>query len=327
MNVIIFMKKRVLVGILISIFFIFLILKNIDIKSMLKIIAGGQYLWLLPYLCSITFAFIIRSVRWKFLFSPVKKFGPLELFPCLIMGFAANLIFPVRIGEFVRAYIVGKKHAVSKSASFATIVLERITDGIGILVLLSIALIFLPKVPPWTKKMFISGIVFFIIALVVVGVLIVKKSYTDLLKRIPFLKDETKERIVQKAKKFITGFEIIKDVKSFFAIIFLSVFIWLCESMNVYLLVRIIGIHLPFSAVIFVLFVTVIGLIIPAAPGSVGTFEFFFVTSIMFFGVSKVNGLAAALIIHVVGIILIMSLGVYYFIKEGISYKEITTSS
>ncbi|MBN1385176.1 MAG: flippase-like domain-containing protein [Elusimicrobia bacterium] len=319
-----FMKKRILAGILISIFFIFLILKNVDIKSMFNIIAEGQYLWLLPYLCSVVVAFTFRSIRWKLLFLPVKKFKSLELFPCLMMGFAANLVFPMRIGEFVRAYIVGKKHNISKSASFATIVLERIMDGVGILVLLSAALVFLPKVPPWTKRLFVSGIVFFIVALIIAGIMIVKKSYMDLLKKIPFLKDGLKEKIVQKAKKFTTGFEVIKDVNSFFMIILISVCIWICESMNMYFIVRIIGVHLPFSVMIFVLFATVIGLTIPAAPGSVGTFEFFFVEGIRFFGVSRVKGLAGALLVHSMGIIFIMSLGIYYYIKEGISYKELT---
>lgn len=326
------MKKRVLAGIIISIFFIFLILKNIDIKSMLKTIAAGQYLWLLPYFCSVAASFAFRSVRWKFLFSPVKKFGPLELFPCLMMGFASNLIFPVRIGEFVRAYIVGKKHDVSKSASLATIVLERIMDGAGVLILLGLAVPFLPVFPLWIKNALLIAIVLFLTVFTVLTILIMKKHFVDYLKNLPFIKYELKERIVQNVKKFIVGFEVIKDIKNFSVVLLLSICVWIFETSNLFFLVRIINIHIPYSGLIFVLFICILGVIIPAAPGSIGTFEAAFVVGIMFFGaydpgITKESAAAAALLARLGSGFFVMSFGLYYFFKEGISYREIAASS
>jgi len=63
---------------------------------------------------------------------------------------------------------------------------------------------------------------------------------------------------------------------------------------------------------------------IPAAPGSLGTFEAAFVVGMMFFKIPKETAFAAALISHAIGGLYVTSLGVYYFFKEGISYKEIS---
>ena len=55
----------------------------------------------------------------------------------------ANFLFPARAGEVVRAFVVGRREGVSKSAAFATIVLERLFDGFAILVFLGLAPFFL----------------------------------------------------------------------------------------------------------------------------------------------------------------------------------------
>ncbi|PIU83147.1 MAG: hypothetical protein COS68_05580 [Elusimicrobia bacterium CG06_land_8_20_14_3_00_38_11] len=321
------MKKRILFGIIISIFFLYLVLRNIDIKIIAKFIVHGNYLWLLPCLVMFTLAFVFRALRWKFLFLPIKKFTAKQLFSSLLMGFAANCIFPMRFGEIVRAYIVGKKHNVSKSSSMATIVLERIMDGVGILILLVLAVPFLPVFPLWVKRTIFISTILFISVLIVAGILIAKKHFIDILKKVPFIRYELKEIIVHKIKKFIIGFEVIKDTKNFLIIIFLSICVWVCETFNMYFMVKIVGIDLPFFALIFVLFITIVGVMIPAAPGSLGTFEAAFVVGMMFFKISKETAFAAALISHGVGGLYVMSLGIYYFFKEGISYKEISDAN
>ncbi|MFH0948734.1 MAG: lysylphosphatidylglycerol synthase transmembrane domain-containing protein [Elusimicrobiota bacterium] len=325
------MKKRIILGIIISIFFLYLVLRNIDFKSIIDVISNGNYLWILPTIITCTLGFIFRSVRWRYLLLPVKKFHWRQLFSSLVMGFAANYIFPLRFGEVVRAYIVGKKHQISKSASFATIVLERIMDGLGILILLCLSVPFLPVFPPWIKHTILIAIVLFLVVFVVLTVLILKKHFVDHLKKIPFIKYELKERIVNKIKKFIVGFEIIKDIKNFSVVLLFSICVWVFETLNLFFLVRIVDIHIPFSGLIFILFICVLGIIIPAAPGSIGTFEAAFVVGIMFFStkvtvITKETAFATALIAHSIGGFYVMSLGLYYFFKEGISYKEISES-
>ena len=318
------MKKRVLLGVVISFIFLYLVLRNVDVKNLINILSSGKYLWILPALVTYALAFVSRSVRWSYLFLPVKKLSAKELFSSLIMGFAANNIFPMRFGEVVRAYIVGKKFNISKSASFATIVLERIMDGIGILILLGISIPFLPKMPPWTKKIILVSILMFIVPFIVAAVMIIRKHSFNWMLKASCIKKNLGEMLISKVNKFITGFEIIKDTRNFFMVVVLTLFVWFCETMNVFFLVRVVGINLSVFLSVFVLFVVVIGVAIPAAPSSIGTFEFFFVGGLIFFGVTKEQALAGGLVIHCVGFIIIILTGAYFFVKEGITYKEIT---
>jgi len=321
------MKKRILLGIIVSVTFLYLVLRNVDLGNLAEILYGGRYLWIFPALVTYTLAFVFRSIRWSYLLLPVKKFGAKELFPSLIMGFAANNIFPMRFGEVVRAYIVGKKFNISKSASFATIVLERIMDGIGILTLLAVSIPFLPKLPPWTKKIIFISIMMFIVPFIVAAVLIIKKHSFNWMLKASCLKKNLGEMLVSKVNKFIMGFEVIKDTRNFLMVFAFTLLVWFCETMNLFFLVRVVGIELSLFLSVFVLFVVALGVAIPAAPSSIGTFEFFFVGGLVFFGVTKEQALAGGLVIHCIGFILIILAGAYFFVKEGISYKEMTVKN
>jgi len=80
-----------------------------------------------------------------------------------MIGFAFNGIFPARAGEFARAYVLGKKEKMKFSAAFATVVVERIFDGLTMLFLFAITLMFLPEfgsninIQPWDARHQISG--------------------------------------------------------------------------------------------------------------------------------------------------------------------------
>ena len=59
---------------------------------------------------------------------PIKKIGSYSLFSATTIGFMANNILPARVGEVIKAFVLGKKEKTSVSASFATIILERLLD-------------------------------------------------------------------------------------------------------------------------------------------------------------------------------------------------------
>jgi len=80
-----------------------------------------------------------------------------------MIGFAFNGIFPARAGEFARAYVLGKKEKMKFSAAFATVVVERIFDGLTMLFLFAITLMILPEfgsnsdIASWDARRMLSG--------------------------------------------------------------------------------------------------------------------------------------------------------------------------
>ncbi len=58
--------------------------------------------------------------------------------------FYGNSVLPARIGEIIRPVMVAKKEKVKVTASFATVVMERIFDMLSIIVIASLLFFFLP---------------------------------------------------------------------------------------------------------------------------------------------------------------------------------------
>jgi glycosyltransferase 2 family protein len=110
---------------------------------------AGVKWWTLPaYLATLVAMSYFRAVRWRFLlrgtFEPPRR----RILAVSWIGFAAILLMPFRIGEFVRPYMIKKKGKLSLTAATSSVVAERIVDGLFLSIVLAIALLFVPTVHP-----------------------------------------------------------------------------------------------------------------------------------------------------------------------------------
>ena len=160
------MKKQWLhlfIGCLISAFFLWLAFRKVDLQTLWVTLGSINYWWTIPFVVVTLLSMYARAVRWHYLLLPSYKIPTPRLFPPLMIGFAFNGIFPARAGEFARAYVLGKKEKMKFSAAFATVVLERIFDGLTMLFLFAVILMFIPifdstaNLPPWDARHMISG--------------------------------------------------------------------------------------------------------------------------------------------------------------------------
>lgn len=134
------MKKshiQLLVGTLISLVFLYFALKGVNIRELLQAMKSFNWLWALPFLAVTIFTMWLRAWRWHYFLKPSVNLTTKQLFGPMMAGFALNGLLPARIGEFARAYILGKKYQLPFTKVFATIVVERIFDTLTLLVLLT----------------------------------------------------------------------------------------------------------------------------------------------------------------------------------------------
>ena len=127
----------------------------------------GNYLWLIPSVAVYFLAVLVRTWRWDYLLRPLKRIPVKRLFPVVVIGYMGNNIFPFRIGELLRAYVLKRNEDVSISSSLATIVVERIFDGLTMLLFVFVALPTVPSLPDGLRYIVIVGSVLFLGALVV----------------------------------------------------------------------------------------------------------------------------------------------------------------
>ncbi|HEY5731360.1 MAG TPA: lysylphosphatidylglycerol synthase transmembrane domain-containing protein, partial [Anaerolineales bacterium] len=128
------MKKwQFWVGVLISIIFIWLALRGLQLDDFWGAVREANYFWLIPGIGVYFIGVWVRAWRWHYLLSPMKKIPTKDMFPITTIGYMGNNIYPARAGEVLRAVILKRKEGVSVSASLATIIVERIFDGVVML--------------------------------------------------------------------------------------------------------------------------------------------------------------------------------------------------
>lgn len=323
------MKKsstRLWISILASALFIVLTLYKVDFQKTGEALETANYIYLPLGVMLSLLTNIIRSYRWKYVLNPIQKISILSVFSVVSIGYMANNILPARLGEFVRAYIIGKKEGISKSTTLATIVVERIFDGLTLLFFLTLISLFFP-LPLWIKRVGFAATVFFLSLSVFLLILMFKKTIgIRLVERgVSLFSSYIAQRASRLMDSFLSGLVIINHKKDILMAFLFSVIAWLAEATAYYVIGLSFGIDLPLYVPVLTVVIVNLGIMIPSAPGYVGTFEFFCISVLAIFSVEKSIALSFAIVLHAVLFIPITIVGMIYFWKENLSFAEIDT--
>ena len=136
-------SPRILLGMGVSLAFLLLFFVIVDVGDMGQALAAAKYRFILPAIALYFVALFFRSLRWQFLLEPVSRIPVARLFPVVTVGYMANNLLPARLGEIARAYYLERREGLSTSTGLATVVVERIYDGLTLLFLVALAVPFL----------------------------------------------------------------------------------------------------------------------------------------------------------------------------------------
>ena len=150
-------------GVLISVLFIWLALRGLHLDEFWDVVKQANYWWLLPGVAVYFVGVWVRAWRWHYLLGPIKKIPTRTMFPITTIGYMGNNIYPARAGEVLRAVVLKRREQVPVSASLATIIVERIFDGV---VMLAFVFVNLPELARLTGS---SGFVGNIQQVAVIG--------------------------------------------------------------------------------------------------------------------------------------------------------------
>ena len=322
------MKKKFIIGGLISLVFLYLAFRKVDYYELWSALKGASYWYILPNVALVILSMWMRAYRWKFMVDPIKKLGLAPLFSSVMIGFMANNVLPARLGEFVRAYSLGTKENISRSATFATIVIERIFDGFSLLFILWLSLLLSPF-PDWVKK---ASNLFLLMNIATLAFLVLIEVKRDLtLKFFNFifriLPASLSSRAGEILEKFIGGLKVFRDVPSLIWILAWSIFIWTIVGISNYFIFLAFDLHPPIQASFILLVIVSLGVMLPSSPGFVGTFQFFCVVSLATFGYDKNVALPFSIVLHASQYFPVTLLGLYYLKREHLSLKGIEADS
>ena len=118
-----------------------------DFAVLWQTLLSGRHWVLLPFLAVLGIFFLSNAIRWTLLLDPFGCFSARQVLPSMMIGFAANNLLPLRVGELIRAYLFAREFRIARSGVLMTLVLERVLDLVAILAIYALGLLLLPDAP------------------------------------------------------------------------------------------------------------------------------------------------------------------------------------
>jgi len=292
-------QGKLLLSLLISIGFVAWSLRGHDLGQIWEQLELANYLYLLPYFAILLVIHVIRTVRWGMLIAPLAKMPFRRLNAVSAVGFMALIVLPLRLGEFARPYLIRVPGKVSSAAAMASIVVERVLDGLMVAVLLMVLLLRIPGGGQHIERVRVGGYLMFAFFLGLLAFLVVAYLAREFaLKLIRGTLGRVSARLSDKAcyllESFVTGLRSLPSGRQQVAIIALTALYWGLNGLGLLVLALGFGIHLGLLQAYTVLGVLVIGVMLPAGPGMAGTFQFFTQLGLSLFMPESENARAAA---------------------------------
>ncbi len=245
-------------------------------------IQAADWHWLLVGAVLYLVTFLPRGLRWGRLLAGVRSIPVLHLSEVEAIGFMANNVLPFRLGELVRAYTIGRKANVSVTTAFATIVMERVCDGLTLVLSLAVIALFYPF-PVWVKRAGAVAALLFLGATVFLALLAYRRASARRI--VAFFSQPLPEalaaRIAALLERFDSGLHLLRSPLDALVVAALSLLIWAVE-LGVYLCVlasfaqpirQAIGGPIPFHAALLLMILVNFGSIVPSGPAYIGTFQ------------------------------------------------------
>ena len=320
-------RTRIGTSVAVTVLFLWLAVRNVDVGAAKTALSEANYSFLLPAAICTIVGFWIRAIRWNRILAPMQDIPAQRLFPIMMVGFAANNIIPARIGELARIYLTGSRERVSRTGALATLIVERVCDGVTLLAMLTVTLTIFP-VPADERGLrtviLVATVVFGLATVMVTAMLVVPSPFFALgqrvAKRLPVRFGGKVEGLME---SFLLGLQSLRGPRALAEIAVLSLGAWMMEWATYAFVLLAFPLGLSWAewlaaATFLVVFVN-LGIMLPSAPGYVGTYQFFATLALGAFGVGASSAFSLALVAHAMQYVLITSTGLLCLSRLGLT--------
>jgi uncharacterized protein (TIRG00374 family) len=313
---------RVLVGIGISVVFLWASTREVSLRDLLSALSHARYEYLLPAMLSVVGSFTVRALRWRWILHPIKPVSMRNAFSATMIGFMANNVLPMRAGEVLRAVAIGRTEKMSRSAAVATIALERVFDLVALLlvVLLGSRRHSLPAEIRGAMWVLWAGTLVTLIA----ATLLVRSSRGPgaWIEAAPGGKTRLGRRAARMMNAFQGGLGVLRDPKRTLGCLVLSAVVWGFFVLTYHFSLEAFRLGLSLDAPFLLLGVVSIGVMLPSAPGYIGTMQLFFTLALEPFGVDKTLALSASWFFWFAQYTPVTAIGLAYFARENMTLRS-----
>jgi len=266
---------------------------------------------------------VVHGIRWKLLLEPSGNVTLLRAVEAIYTGLFSNEIFPLRVGELVRGYVVARRLNAPFSAILPSMVTERVLDGCLLVIGFAVSIQFVSITAGVAKAAVTTGTIL-LFAIAALLVLAFRKK--------PPAKTRSSGRSgrwgpVERASVFFSNFAAgmrsLRTSARFGAVIPASFLYLFTQVLSYWIVMKAYGLHFSMWIAAVVLIIVRIGTAVPSAPANIGPYQFFCVLALLLFGVEKTTATGFAFALWLIFSLPILLLGVLAFIRSGLTLSDI----
>lgn len=330
-------NAKAVLGIAVSLLLLWWALRDVSFAEVAHEIRNADPLLLLLAVAVATSGLAIRALRWKTLLAPAARDVPFRpRYAAVSIGFAANNLLPARVGEFARAFSLGRLAGVPVGAVFASLVMERVFDGVAIVALLFASM----AAPSFPATVEIGGVDPRVAARVVAAVTGALAVLLFLLALAPERSVAVAERVAGKLlppslrrplvdalHSFLGGLGILRDPKLLVVSVLWALGQWLFLALSFWLAFRAFGItQVPFAGAMFLQSLVSLAVAVPSSPGFFGPWEAAAKLGLGLWGVPAGQAVSFAIGFHIGGFIPVTLIGIWYVWRLNLRWKDVERS-
>lgn len=325
---------QIVLGLAISAGALWLTLRGKDLGAIWAAMRAADYRYLAPYLAILLGMHLARTLRWGLLLAPVAKVPFARLNAIAAVGFMALMLLPFRLGEFARPYLIAEPGKLRMSTALSSVVAERIADGIFTGLLLSATMLGVPDSAPGVRVLRAGGVVVSLAFLGGLGFLVLAYRNRALAVRLtggalrPF-SHGLAARVEGMLDAFIHGLRLVPGPGKLAVFLALTLAFWGLNALGMKVLALGFGFHLGVLESCALLGVLVVGIMIPAGPGMVGTFQGAIVVGLGLFAPAEAvatRGTAYANVLWATQLVQLTALGTFFLFSRHIQLARLTSA-
>ena len=323
---------KFVVSIAVSLGLVYYSFKDLEWQPFWQTLLTINYWMLAAGAFLLIFSNVVRAARWKILLSPQKTIGVKHLFEATMMGYMGNNVLPFKLGEVLRAVVVGKRHDLKVSGVGASIVVERGMDMFSFLILAGIYGI---MVPTFESARLLAALGLGALLIVIILGFWVNRQHDRFSARV----DQWSKGLIDKGHPKRAGHlvSIFKGIETLWRmpkplhVIVQTILLWALYFMVTFLGLAAFDFNLSlvelWKVASILLVFTTLSLSIPAAPGYVGTYHGAVLAALMLFNIENDQARAFAIVLHLMNYLIYTPMGAWYLMKAGLTLDLANSSA
>lgn len=316
---------QTIIGIAISLACVGLLARLISVQEVAASLGRGNVVVVVPAVGLYFLGSCVRSVRWRLLLGSYRV-PTRVLFRTLIIGLMVNDVLPGRLGELARMALLARSARVPIGVSLASILVERVLDGLALTALLAIG-IYLAGVGGWLAQLAGFSAVLFgaasaVLLLGAIAPAVAGRSASAITAPLPRRFRESLGRLTART---LEGLQPIRRPQVGLLVLGLSLLAWGVEA-SMYLVMAL-GFQVPGGVAVGALGAAVANLatLVPSSPGYVGTFDLALQAVLVgVFEAAPSDATAYALVVHAALLVPVVLLGALFLWRESLSVGAIS---